>query len=43
MEQRKLFAAKAFEVVMHYDIAISNYFNPINAFKPVDTTVKQIA
>lgn len=28
MEQRKEFAAKAFEVVMHYDIAISNYFNP---------------
>ena len=29
LEQRKFFAAKAFEVVMHYDIAISNYFNPI--------------
>ena len=29
LEQRKAFAAKAFEVVMHYDIAISNYFNPI--------------
>ena len=28
LEQRKAFAAKAFEVVMHYDIAISNYFNP---------------
>lgn len=28
IEQRKVFAAKAFEVVMHYDIAISNYFNP---------------
>lgn len=28
IEQRKSFAAKAFEVVMHYDIAISNYFNP---------------
>lgn len=27
-EQRKAFAARAFEVVMHYDIAISNYFNP---------------
>ncbi len=25
--QRKQFAAKAFEVVMNYDIAISNYFN----------------
>jgi len=28
IEQRRAFAAKAFEVVMHYDIAISNYFNP---------------
>ncbi|MBV9989276.1 MAG: bifunctional phosphoribosylaminoimidazolecarboxamide formyltransferase/IMP cyclohydrolase [Chitinophagaceae bacterium] len=28
IEQRKTFAAKAFEVVMHYDIAISDYFNP---------------
>lgn len=28
LEQRKTYAAKAFEVVMHYDIAISNYFNP---------------
>lgn len=27
VEQRKQLAAKAFEVVMHYDIAISNYFN----------------
>ncbi len=29
LEQRRTFAAKAFEVVMHYDIAISNYFNPM--------------
>ena len=29
LEQRRTFAAKAFEVVMHYDIAISNYFNPL--------------
>lgn len=28
LEQRKAFAARAFEVVMHYDIAISNYFTP---------------
>ena len=28
LEQRKSFAAKAFEVVMNYDIAINNYFNP---------------
>ncbi len=31
LEQRRAFAAKAFEVVMHYDIAISNYFNPGHA------------
>ncbi len=30
-EQRRAFAAKAFEIVMHYDIAISNYFNPSTA------------
>lgn len=29
LEQRKSFAAKAFELVMHYDIAISNYFNVV--------------
>ncbi len=27
LEQRRAFAAKAFEIVMKYDIAISNYFN----------------
>lgn len=27
LEQRRQFAAKAFDVVMNYDIAISNYFN----------------
>lgn len=27
LEQRRAFAAKAFEVAMNYDIAISNYFN----------------
>lgn len=27
IEQRKSFAAKAFEIVAHYDFAISNYFN----------------
>lgn len=30
IEQRKAFAAKAFQVVMNYDIAINNYFNPQN-------------
>lgn len=28
VEQRRAFAAKAFEVVMHYDVAIHQYFNP---------------
>jgi phosphoribosylaminoimidazolecarboxamide formyltransferase/IMP cyclohydrolase len=31
LEQRKAFAAKAFEVVAHYDVAITKYFNPVNA------------
>jgi phosphoribosylaminoimidazolecarboxamide formyltransferase/IMP cyclohydrolase len=30
IEQRKSYAAKAFQVVGHYDVAISNYFNPGN-------------
>jgi phosphoribosylaminoimidazolecarboxamide formyltransferase/IMP cyclohydrolase len=28
IEQRKAFAAKAFQVVAHYDVAIAKYFNP---------------
>ena len=31
IEQRKSFAAKAFEVVAHYDVAIAKYFNHENA------------
>ena len=31
LEQRKSFAAKAFEVVAHYDVAIAHYFNPNGA------------
>lgn len=34
LEERKSFAAKAFEVVMNYDIAISNYFNG-NVLQPL--------
>ncbi|WP_346236335.1 bifunctional phosphoribosylaminoimidazolecarboxamide formyltransferase/IMP cyclohydrolase [Niabella insulamsoli] len=30
IEQRKSFAAKAFEIVAHYDVAIANYFNTTN-------------
>ncbi len=41
VEQRKSYAAKAFHVVMNYDIAINNYFNPDN--KAVQTSsTKQI-
>ena len=28
LDQRRSFAAKAFEVVAHYDVAIAHYFNP---------------
>ena len=31
IEQRRSFAAKAFETVAHYDVAIAKYFNPENA------------
>jgi phosphoribosylaminoimidazolecarboxamide formyltransferase/IMP cyclohydrolase len=31
LDQRKAFAAKAFEIVAHYDVAIAKYFNPGNA------------
>ena len=36
LEQRKEFAAKAFEVVMNYDIAISNYFNARKPLRSID-------
>lgn len=41
LEQRKQFAAKAFEVVMKYDIAISNYFNPEKAVRIGAEVVRQ--
>ncbi len=41
LEQRKRFAAKAFEVVMKYDIAISNYFNPDKIFPVKGDGAKQ--
>jgi AICAR transformylase/IMP cyclohydrolase PurH len=31
LEQRKAFAARAFEIVAHYDVAIAKYFNPSEA------------
>lgn len=32
-EQRRAFAARAFEVVAQYDVAINNYFHPSNEWK----------
>lgn len=37
LEQRKQFAAKAFEIVAHYDVAIAKYFNPENALYFVES------
>lgn len=31
LDQRRAFAARAFEIVAHYDVAIAKYFNPQNA------------
>ena len=31
LEQRKAYAAKAFEIVAHYDVAIAKYFNAVDA------------
>ena len=31
LDQRKAFAARAFEIVAHYDVAIAKYFNPSEA------------
>jgi phosphoribosylaminoimidazolecarboxamide formyltransferase/IMP cyclohydrolase len=41
LEQRKKFAAKAFEIVMHYDIAISNYFNANKPLRSIDYKFEQ--
>lgn len=37
LEQRKSFAARAFEIVAHYDVAIAKYFNPENALYFVES------
>jgi phosphoribosylaminoimidazolecarboxamide formyltransferase/IMP cyclohydrolase len=37
LEQRKGFASRAFEIVMHYDIAISDYFNKPGASESIST------
>lgn len=31
LDQRRALAARAFEIVAHYDVAIAQYFNPINS------------
>ncbi len=41
IEQRKHFAARAFEVVMKYDIAISNYFNADKPLQTIQSTHQQ--
>ncbi|MBS1628119.1 MAG: bifunctional phosphoribosylaminoimidazolecarboxamide formyltransferase/IMP cyclohydrolase [Bacteroidetes bacterium] len=41
LQQRKSFAAKAFEIVMNYDIAINNYFNP-QAAAVQTSSIKQV-
>ncbi|HLY69065.1 MAG TPA: bifunctional phosphoribosylaminoimidazolecarboxamide formyltransferase/IMP cyclohydrolase [Puia sp.] len=40
LEDRRSFAAKAFEVCAQYDIAISNYFNPGNIIPLLDSENK---
>ncbi len=42
LEQRKMFAAKAFNVCSGYDIAISNYFNHTSIFNPFATESKAL-
>jgi phosphoribosylaminoimidazolecarboxamide formyltransferase / IMP cyclohydrolase len=44
ISQRKMYAAKAFEIVAHYDVAISKYFNParIDYFQESVTSPKHM-
>ena len=41
LEQRRSFAAKAFETVAWYDIAIYNYFHPQNELTVLNTSIQQ--
>jgi phosphoribosylaminoimidazolecarboxamide formyltransferase / IMP cyclohydrolase len=41
LEQRRAFAAKAFEVVAHYDVAIYNYFHQQNEWKVLNKGAQQ--
>lgn len=42
LEERKAFAAAAFAECAHYDIAISNYFNPSSAISQPSGNTKQV-
>ncbi len=42
LEQRRAYAATAFETVMHYDVAIHNYFMPQHAYAVLNHSHKQI-
>lgn len=42
LEQRKVFAAKAFEIVAHYDVAIAKYFNPSEALYFVESVTNPV-
>jgi len=41
LEQRKTYAAKAFSVVAHYDVAIAQYFNPCGQTHFVESFTRQ--
>jgi len=41
MDQRKSFAAKAFEIVARYDLAIHNYFHPADEWKILQSGQQQ--
>jgi len=41
LEQRKSFAAKAFEIVAKYDLAIYNYFHSDNEWKVIQNEIQQ--
>ncbi len=41
IEQRKMFAANAFEIIAHYDLVISKYFNPTEGNFFQDSIVKR--
>jgi phosphoribosylaminoimidazolecarboxamide formyltransferase / IMP cyclohydrolase len=42
LEQRKTFAAKAFEIVAHYDVAIAKYFNPSESLYFVESVTNPV-